>query len=109
MLRSPLRREVPIQVEALERRGHLDRDAVVILDAALDEQPVERSVVGAVDRIAAHEELLLLGMQPPSAVRIFDAHVEHSPVAVEILDLEAVLGLVERVWPNARADETPLL
>src|SRR5947207_500929 len=48
-------------------------------------------------------------MRPPRAVRILDAHVEHPPIAVEVLDLQTVLGLVARIRPHARADETALL
>src|SRR5215217_4096899 len=108
-LRRPLRREVAIEVETFERRWNLDRHAVVVLDAALRKQAVERTVVAAVNRIAADQQAARFGMSAPRAVRIFDAHVEHSPIAVDVLDAQAIVLLLPRVRPYARADETPLL
>src|SRR5438874_42484 len=48
-------------------------------------------------------------MRMPGTVRVLDAHVEHTPVTVEILDTETVRRVFPRIRPNARADEATLL
>jgi hypothetical protein len=100
VLRRPLRREVPVQIEPLERRRDLDRDAVVVLDPPLRQEAVERPVVRPVDRIAAYQKPGLLRMPLPGAVRVLDAHVEHSPVAVGVLHPQPVVLLLARVRPH---------
>ena len=44
-------------------------------------------------------------MRLPRAVRIGHAHEEDAPVAVDVLAVEAVLGLLARIRPDARAAE----
>ena len=109
MLRRPLGREVAVEVEALDRPRHLDLDAVVVQEPAFGEVPVERAVAGTVDRIAPNEQPLLLRVRTPGPVRVFDPHVKDAAVAVEVLDQQAVLRLLPRIRPHARANEAPLL
>ena len=86
VLRHPLGREVAVEIETLERRRDLDRDAVVVLDPSLGQETVERTVVGRVDRLAANQQLLFVRVPAPRAVRVLDPHVEHATVTVEIFD-----------------------
>jgi hypothetical protein len=51
------------------------------------------------------QESWVVGVRLPGAVRIRHAHEEHAPVAVDVLAVEPVLGLVTRVWADARAAE----
>ena len=68
-LGRPLHREVAVQVEALERRRDLDRDAVVVPDPPLPEQPVELAVLVLVG-VAPDHQPRLVRMRLPGAVRV---------------------------------------
>ena len=67
------------------------------------EHPVEVAfdVVGK----PCDEEPCVVGVRLPRSVRVGHAHEEDAPVSVDILAMEAVLGLVARIRPDARAAE----
>src|SRR5262249_27279215 len=102
-------REVAIEVETLERRCHLDRDAVVVLDAPFREQAVERTVGGRVHGIAAGQEPPPLPVLPPGAGPVLVAPRGQPGGRRDGLDLEPILRFLPRIGANARTDEAPLL
>ncbi len=102
-LDCPFHREVAVQVEPLERRCDLDRDAVEVPNPAFPEQP--EVLAALLVRVAPDHEPRLLRMRLPRAVRIADPHHQDAPVAVEILLVEPVELLREGPGPSAGADE----
>jgi hypothetical protein len=106
-LDGPLHREVPVQVEALERRSDLDRDAVEVADPAFPEHAVELAfrVVG----LAPDEHARFLRMGLPRAVGVAQPHHQDPAVAVEVLLVETVDLLGERPGTRAGADEPRLV
>ena len=105
-LRRPLGRPVAVEVETLERGRDRDRDAVPVPDHPLREQPEELAldVVGP----ATDEDTRVVPVRLPGAVRVAPAHEEDAPVAVDVLTVETVHRLVERIRPEARAAPAPV-
>ena len=56
----------------------------------------------------AIERARVVGMRLPRPVRVLHAHEQDAPVAVDVLAVEAVLGLVARIRPHARTAEAPV-
>ena len=103
VLLAPARREVAVEVEALEVGVDLDRQAVVVLDQPLGHQAVV--LAAELARLARDHQARVLLALLPRAVRIGDAHEEDAAVAVDVLGGEALDRLlVERIAPRRRAD-----
>ena len=102
-LRCPVRRPVAVEVETFERRRDRDVHAVPVVDGPFRKDAVEvaRDVVGE----TGDEEPRVFGVRLPRAIRIRHAHEEDASVPVDVLAVQAVLGLVARIGPDARAAE----
>ena len=98
-LRPPIGGEVAVEVEPFQRGCDRDDVAVVVLDHALGEEPV----IGAAFLIRPaldHQPRVAL-RDLPVACRVGDAHLEDAAVAVDVGGVQAVLFVLERVWPCA--------
>ena len=107
--RSPARREVAIQIQALFGFQHFDRDAVVIFQQAFRQNTIVFST--GLDRVAAHHQTRLVRMRLPGAVWIFDAHLQDPPIAIEIFAVHETIHRVIGIWivARARADDLRLV
>jgi len=94
--------EVAVKVEALEGRCDADQVAVIILDQAFGEDPVV-GFAGFIGRTLDHQARVAVG-NLPVACRIDDSHLQDAAVAVDVLRMQAVLLVLERIGPGAGAD-----
>jgi len=106
--RPPLRGEVAVQVKALLLGRHTEQVAIVVLDRALGEDPVE--VSRNILRLAADHQARLVGMRLPGAVGVLDPHPEQAAVAINILFFQALQRVfVIGVRARAGADQARLI
>ena len=100
-LRSPASGKVAVEVKALFRSDHLDRDTIVILQQTLWQNTVVCSA--SLDRVAANHQTRFLGVYLPRTVRIFDTHLQDAPIAVQVLARHKAVHRVIRIRIVARA------
>src|SRR4030095_15356317 len=104
---APARWEVAVEVERLRWARRWDREVVVIVDGAFEEQAVAtrtrwRSLGGHGDH-----QPLVIGMGHPRSIDVRDPHAEHATVAVDVFDVQSrqARGIAPRPWADAR--QTP--
>ncbi len=103
VLRSPIGGPVAVEVETFEWRRDGDGHAVPVVDRPLREHTVE--VAFEVVGLPGDEQPRIIGVRLPGPVRVAKPHHEDTPVAVDVLAVEAVLQLLAWVRPNARPPE----
>ncbi len=98
---APARRKIPVEIEPLQRALDFQRKTIVAVIAALGHDPVVGSP--GLGRVTPHHQAWLLRMRFPQAVGIGNAHLQDAPVAVDVLDDEAIrLLFVERIRTRRR-------
>ena len=107
-LLPPHRREVAVQVQALEVGVDLDLQAVVIRQRAFGHHaPVVATELAG---LARDHQPGVLRVALPATVRVGQAHVQHPAVAVDVLGGQALdRRLVVGVRPGRRADMARLV
>ena len=102
---DPFHGIVAIEIEAVQRRRRLDRDAIVILNHAFGQQPIELAAARRVVGFARNEQARIAGIGLPRAIGIAHAHHEDAAIAVDVFFDQAVLLIGARVGAHARSDE----
>jgi hypothetical protein len=107
-LLAPARGKVAVEVQALLVLVQADLDAVEVAHPPLgNDAPVAPAIFGGAAR---DHEARVGGMLLPPAVGIGDAHRQDASVAIDILEVEAVDGiLVEGIRARGGADELRLV